>query len=127
MSEIRTSTPPVPPMSGDAIAPKPIAKKAPAKKPLSAAKASKPAKAIPLVKVATRVNAKGESLRCDVPKCGNPGRHPHGKGFTCTTHHKAIVRGKAVTVLAAGKAVWVSPTAAKAPAKPASGKAAKTA
>lgn len=85
------------------------------KKPASAASIKavvKPAKPAP---VPTRVNAKGEALRCMVGKtsaqCSNPSRHPHGKAWTCTTHHKAILAGKKVELKGVANRVWKAPSA----------------
>lgn len=99
------SRPPVPPMSGDAGKPAPKAPAAP-----KATKVAKPASRKP---VAARTNAKGAVLRCSVKlgssQCANPGRHPHGRGFTCTTHDKAIAKGARLTILAKATAVYVAP------------------
>ena len=120
--EDRKSIPPVPPMSGDVLKAKTEAAKPKAKPILSAAKASKaaPAKA-KRAPVATRTDAKGRALRCMVMvnrthQCSNPGRHPHGKAFTCSTHDRSIAAG--VTLVLTGKpnllyiAPHTAPTAA---------------
>jgi hypothetical protein len=120
MSQLRQ--PPVQVMAADApTTSKPSAKKAPAKKPLSAAKVTSSAKR---VAVPTRLDPKGRPVRCYVmvgrAQCSNPARHQHGQAWTCTTHDSQIAKG-AKPRYARKVALWVNP------AKPVTGKAAAAA
>lgn len=78
----------------------------------SAKGASQKAPKSPTASPTAKVNSKGQALRCTVKmgpsQCQNPARWPHGKGATCTTHHKAIMAGRTVQHVLAPKVVNVS-------------------
>ena len=84
-------------------------------KPVSAAKANKIAKVAKSKPVPARLNAKGDRLRCmvmtGVDQCGNPQRHPVGKGWICSTHNRARGAGKALTIRGKAQIVWIAPHA----------------
>jgi hypothetical protein len=85
--------------------------------PVKAAKPSKVKASAKRAIVPAKTNAKGAVLRCAVKmgatQCANPGRHAHGRGFTCTTHDKAIAKGAKVTIVAKATAVYAAPAKAK--------------
>jgi hypothetical protein len=111
MEQHISSSQPQPPAFAEQ--PKPTAKVAPAKptKVLSAAKVA--AKAPKPKPVPARLNKKGERLLCMVGRpgkqCSNPQRHPHGKAWTCSTHHNAMARGVKVELKGLATLVWKAP------------------
>lgn len=68
--------------------------------------------------VPAKVDAKGQPYRCQVIisrtslQCENPARHQHSKGWSCSTHNLAALRGRAIFAgkPAPLKAAYVSPT-----------------
>jgi len=108
--EIRKATAPHP-MDATPDAPKAPAKP---KATLSASKVNRSAKHAKADLVPAHRNAKGDRLRCMVmlngrTQCGNPQRHPVGKGWICSNHNRARLAG--ITLQVRGKAtiVWIAP------------------